>query len=229
MYSNFKEQAIQYVKQAVHEDNAKAFPFIHERFGILHFRTHLKIREAITLKFTEYLRSPEEIGALIDDAGAGPAANGGDTATKTKDGEGDGEDPEQAKLRTGLNSAIAIRRRFDKLIYIPLPDLKARLHMFKLQRDAPNNKNESDFESLACKTEGFSGSDIAVKDALFESVCKTQDAMFFVKTNEDLWVPCGPKQPGAVRSQELAEKRPTVSKSDLEVHETFTKEFGEEG
>lgn len=27
----------------------------------------------------------------------------------------------------------------------------------------------------------------------------------------------------------LARQRPTVSKSDLEVHERFTKEFGEEG
>lgn len=27
----------------------------------------------------------------------------------------------------------AVRRRFDKRIYIPLPDLKARQHMFKVQ------------------------------------------------------------------------------------------------
>ena len=35
---------------------------------------------------------------------------------------------------------------------------------------------------------------------------KTQDAMFFIKTQEGLWVPCGPKQPGAVQitMQELA-------------------------
>ena len=28
----------------------------------------------------------------------------------------------------------AVRRRFDKRIYIPLPDLKARQHMFKVSR-----------------------------------------------------------------------------------------------
>ncbi|KAL3530406.1 hypothetical protein ACH5RR_009728 [Cinchona calisaya] len=432
MYSNFKEQAIEYVRQAVQEDNAgnyaKAFPLYMN--ALEYFRTHLKyeknpkIREAITQKFTEYLRRAEEIRAVLDEGGgAGPAANG-DAAVatrpkgKSKDEGGDGEDPEQAKLRAGLNSAIirekpnvkwsdvaglesakqalqeavilpvkfpqfftgkrqpwrafllygppgtgksylakavateadstffsvsssdlvskwmgeseklvsnlfqmardsapsiifvdeidslcgqrgegneseasrriktellvqmqgvghndekvlvlaatntpyaldqAIRRRFDKRIYIPLPDLKARQHMFKVHLgDTPHNLMESDFEDLARKTEGFSGSDISVcvKDVLFEPVRKTQDAMFFVKTPNGLWMPCGPKQPGAVQitmqelagqglaakiipppiskidfDKVLARQRPTVSKSDLEVHERFTKEFGEE-
>ncbi|XP_050242833.1 V-type proton ATPase subunit C-like isoform X2 [Quercus robur] len=45
-----------------------------------------------------------------------------------------------------------------------------------------------------------------VKDVLFEPVRKTQDAMFFYKNSNDMWVPCGPKQPGAVEitMQELA-------------------------
>ncbi|KAG5577986.1 hypothetical protein H5410_058120 [Solanum commersonii] len=432
MYSNFKEQAIDYVRQAVQEDNsgnyAKAFPLYMN--ALEYFKTHLKyeknpkIKEAITQKFTEYLRRAEEIRAVLDEGGSGPGPNGGDAAviakpkTKPKDGE-DGEDPEQSKLRAGLNSAIvrekpnvkwndvaglesakqalqeavilpvkfpqfftgkrrpwrafllygppgtgksylakavateaestfysvsssdlvskwmgeseklvsnlfqmaresapsiifvdeidslcgqrgegneseasrriktellvqmqgvghnddkvlvlaatntpyaldqAIRRRFDKRIYIPLPDLKARQHMFKVHLgDTPHNLSESDFEDLARKTEGFSGSDVSVcvKDVLFEPVRKTQDAVFFTQTSNDTWIPCGPKQRGAVQTtmQELAAKglasqiipppitktdfdkvlarqRPTVSKSDLEVHDRFTKEFGEEG
>ncbi|KAH1108969.1 hypothetical protein J1N35_012737 [Gossypium stocksii] len=438
MYSNFKEQAIEYVKQAVHEDNegnySKAFPLYMN--ALEYFKTHLKyeknpkIREAITQRFTEYLRRAEEIRAVLDEGGPGPASNG-DAAVATRPkskpknggggGEGGdgGEDPDQAKLRSGLNSAIirekpnvkwndvaglesakqalqeavilpvkfpqfftgkrrpwrafllygppgtgksylakavateadstffsisssdlvskwmgeseklvsnlfqmardsapsiifideidslcgqrgegneseasrriktellvqmqgvghtdqkvlvlaatntpyaldqAIRRRFDKRIYIPLPDLKARQHMFKVHLgDTPHNLTESDFENLARRTEGFSGSDVSVcvKDVLFEPVRKTQDAMFFYKTPEDMWMPCGPRQPSAVQitMQELAAKghaaqilpppisrsdfdkvlarqRPTVSKGDLEVHERFTKEFGEEG
>ncbi|KAL0390639.1 UNVERIFIED_CONTAM: protein SUPPRESSOR OF K(+) TRANSPORT GROWTH DEFECT 1 [Sesamum calycinum] len=420
MYSNFKEQAIEYVRQAVAEDNAgnyaKAFPLYMN--ALEYFKTHLKyeknpkIKEAITQKFTEYLRRAEEIRAVLDEGGSGPTSNG-DAAvatrpkTKPKDGN-DGEDGDKEKLRAGLNSAIirekpnvkwndvaglesakqalqeavilpvkfpqfftersylvivmigsmflqkrqetpvegfllygppgtgksylakavateadstffsspsiifideidslcgqrgegneseasrriktellvqmqgvghnddkvlvlaatntpysldqAIRRRFDKRIYIPLPDLKARQHMFKVHLgDTPHNLTESDFEVLARRTEGFSGSDISVcvKDVLFEPVRKTQDAMFFVKTSNGMWMPCGPKQPGAVQTtmQELAaqglaakiipppisrtdfdkvlaRQRPTVSKADLEVHERFTKEFGEEG
>ncbi|KAJ6692975.1 AAA-TYPE ATPASE FAMILY PROTEIN [Salix purpurea] len=430
MYSNFKEQAIEYVKQAVQEDNAgnysKAFPLYMN--ALEYFKTHLKyeknpkIREAITQKFTEYLRRAEEIRTVLDEGGPGPNSNG-DAAvatrpkTKPKDGE-DGDDPEKDKLRSGLNSAIvrekpnvkwndvaglesakqalqeavilpvkfpqfftgkrrpwrafllygppgtgksylakavateadstffsisssdlvskwmgeseklvsnlfqmaresapsiifvdeidslcgqrgegneseasrriktellvqmqgvgtndqkvlvlaatntpyaldqAIRRRFDKRIYIPLPDLKARQHIFKVHLgDTPHNLTESDFESLARRTEGFSGSDISVcvKDVLFEPVRKTQDAMFFIHASNDMWIPCGPKHPGAVQismqdlaAQGLAEKilpppimktdfdkvlarqKPTVSKTDLDVHERFTKEFGEE-
>lgn len=162
-----------------------------------------------------------------------------------------------AATNTPYSLDQAIRRRFDKRIYIPLPDLKARQHMFKVHLgDTPHNLTESDFELLARKTEGFSGSDISVcvNEVLFEPVRKTQDAEFFIKTRDGLWVPCGPRQPGAIQTnmQELAaqglaskitpppisirdfdrvlwKQKPTVSKADLDVHERFTKEFGEEG
>ncbi|KAK4284221.1 hypothetical protein QN277_001081 [Acacia crassicarpa] len=118
--------------------------------------------------------------------------------------------------------------------------------MFKVHLgDTPHNLRESDFEHLARKTVGFSGSDISVcvKDILFEPVRKTQDAMYFFRSPEGMWIPCGPKQQGAVLFDKilpppiirtdfdkvLARQRPTVSKADLEVHERFTKEFGEEG
>ncbi|KAK4593218.1 hypothetical protein RGQ29_017381 [Quercus rubra] len=433
MYSNFKEHAIEYVKQAVQEDDAgnysKAFPLYMN--ALEYFRTHLKyeknpkIKEAITKKCMEYLKRAEEIRTILENGGSGPAPSGDATIasqpkTKSKGGVGkDAEDPEQAKLRAGLDSVIirekpnvkwsdvaglesakqalqeavilpvkfpqfftgkrkpwrafllygppgtgksylakavateadstffsvsssdlvskwmgeseklvsnlfqmardnapsiifideidslcgqrgegneseasrriktellvqmqgvgsddqkvlvlaatntpyaldqAIRRRFDKRIYIPLPDLKARQHMFKVHLgDTPHNLTESDFEHLAHKTEGFSGSDIAVcvKDVLFEPVRETRDAKFFKKNSSDMWVPCEPTERGAVQvtlqeldaqglaskiqpppitradfDKVLARQKPTVSKADLEVHERFTEEFGEEG
>lgn len=435
MYSNFKEQAIVYVKQAVEEDTAgnyaKAFTLYMN--ALEYFKTHLKyeknpkLKEAITQKFTDYLRRAEEIRAVLEDGGGGkPSSNGGDTGVATrpksnkKNGDGDGgDDSEQSKLRSGLNSAIirekpnvkwndvaglqsakqalqeavilpvkfpqffvgkrrpwrafllygppgtgksylakavateadstffsisssdlvskwmgeseklvsnlfqmaresapsiifideidslvgqrgegneseasrriktellvqmqgvgnhdekvlvlaatntpysldqAIRRRFDKRIYIPLPDVKARQHMFKVHLgDTPHNLTDRDFEQLGYRTEGFSGSDIAVcvNEVLFEPVRKTQDAMFFIKTSDDTWVPCGPRHPGAIEitmqdlatqgqaekilpppisrtdfDKVLARQKPTVSKSDLELHDRFTREFGEEG
>ncbi|CAM6039257.1 unnamed protein product [Sphagnum compactum] len=435
MYSNFKEQAIDFVRQAVAEDNAgnyaKAFPLYMN--ALEYFKTHLKyeknpkIKEAITQKFTEYLRRAEEIRAVLDEGGSqGPTGNGDAMVAnrKMKPGAKDGgdEDPEKTHLRSGLNSAIirekpnvkwadvaglesakqalqeavilpvkfpqfftgkrrpwrafllygppgtgksylakavateadstffsisssdlvskwmgeseklvanlfqmaresapsiifideidslcgtrgegneseasrriktellvqmqgvgtqdtkvlvlaatntpysldqAVRRRFDKRIYIPLPELKARQHMFKVHLgDTPNNLSERDFEDLARKTEGFSGSDISVcvKDVLFEPVRKTQDAMHFkeVRTEQgEMWMPCGPREPNAIQTtmvdlaseglaakilpppitksdfeKILAKQKPTVSKSDLEIQERFTREFGEEG
>jgi vacuolar protein-sorting-associated protein 4 len=49
----------------------------------------------------------------------------------------------------------AVRRRFQKKIYISLPDEEARYAMFKLHiGDTPNNLNEDDYRELASMTEG---------------------------------------------------------------------------
>ncbi|CAI5965154.1 unnamed protein product [Closterium sp. NIES-64] len=165
-----------------------------------------------------------------------------------------------AATNTPYSLDQAVRRRFDKRIYIPLPDVKARQHMFKVHLgDTPYSLSEKDFEELAQKTDGFSGSDISVcvKDVLFEPVRKTQDAMHFKKVPKDgdvCYMPCGPREPGAIQTtmeelaaQGLGEKivpppimksdfdkvlsrqKPTVSKDDLKIQEKFTEEFGEEG
>ncbi|KAI3831042.1 hypothetical protein MKX03_011649 [Papaver bracteatum] len=89
--------------------------------------------------------------------------------------QGVGNNDEKVLVLAATNTPYSldqsIRRRFDKRIYIPLPDLKARQHMFKVHLgDNPHNLTERDFEVLARKTDGFSGSDIAVavKDVMFK-------------------------------------------------------------
>merc|ERR1712212_1146914 len=64
-----------------------------------------------------------------------------------------------------------IRRRFEKRIYIDLPEEHARTHMFKLNMgDTPHNISEEDFRDLGRRTDGYSGSDISivVRDALMQ-------------------------------------------------------------
>ena len=57
----------------------------------------------------------------------------------------------------------AIRRRFEKRIYIPLPDPMARMAQFKIRLGkTPNNLTEQDYVDLGHATEGYSGSDITV-------------------------------------------------------------------
>lgn len=76
----------------------------------------------------------------------------------------------------------AIRRRFDKRIYIALPDAASRGKMFKIHLgDTPHNLTEEDFRGLGQRTEGFSGSDVnqVVKDTLMQPVRKVQDATHF--------------------------------------------------
>jgi len=79
----------------------------------------------------------------------------------------------------------ALRRRFTKRVYIPLPEKGARKQIFRVHvGDTHNVLNDKDYEILAQKTEGFSGSDISaiVQDALMEPVRTMQAATHFKKT-----------------------------------------------
>ncbi|XP_027365920.1 protein SUPPRESSOR OF K(+) TRANSPORT GROWTH DEFECT 1-like isoform X3 [Abrus precatorius] len=121
MYCNFKEHAAEYVKQAVHEDDAgnykKAFTLYMNALEYLRahlkYEKHPKIKEAITQKFAQYLRRAEEISAILDAGGSEANVNrdaaAGSVRPKTdtsKGGQKDKEDPEIAKLKAGLDSVI---------------------------------------------------------------------------------------------------------------------------
>uniref|UniRef100_T1IYH1 vesicle-fusing ATPase n=1 Tax=Strigamia maritima TaxID=126957 RepID=T1IYH1_STRMM len=96
----------------------------------------------------------------------------------------------------------AIRRRFEKRIYIPLPEEPSRTQMFKLHLGStPHNLREDDFKILGKKPKGkinfsqlnliylttfilfarYSGADISivVRDALMQPVRKVQTATHF--------------------------------------------------
>ncbi|XP_071343043.1 vacuolar protein sorting-associated protein 4B-like [Trachinotus anak] len=106
----------------------------------------------------------------------------------------------------------AIRRRFEKRIYIPLPEEHARSFMFKLHLGStPHSLTEADFATLGTKTEGYSGADISiiVRDALMQPVRRVQSATHFKKVRgsswnnpgvvvEDLLTPCSPGDPNAI-------------------------------
>uniref|UniRef100_A0A8C6TR84 Vacuolar protein sorting 4 homolog B n=1 Tax=Neogobius melanostomus TaxID=47308 RepID=A0A8C6TR84_9GOBI len=106
----------------------------------------------------------------------------------------------------------AIRRRFEKRIYIPLPEVLARSFMFKLHLGSTaNSLTDEDFVTLGKKTEGYSGADISiiVRDALMQPVRKVQTATHFKRVRgntfnnpdvmvEDLLTPCSPGDPNAI-------------------------------
>lgn len=86
----------------------------------------------------------------------------------------------------------AIRRRFEKRVYIPLPDKDSRSLMVKLNLgDTPNDLTEEDYDKLGKITEGASGSDIKilVKEALMQPLRTCQKAQQFLPMG-DFLVPC---------------------------------------
>ncbi|GJQ14746.1 hypothetical protein GpartN1_g6537.t1 [Galdieria partita] len=77
-----------------------------------------------------------------------------------------------------LDPAITRPGRLDQLIYIPLPDHKSRVQIFKAALRKSPVSPEVDFEALAAATAGFSGADIteicqrACKLAIREAIQK---------------------------------------------------------
>lgn len=106
----------------------------------------------------------------------------------------------------------AIRRRFEKRIYIPLPEEQARAVMFKLHLGSTAHcLSDDDFKKLAAATEGYSGADISiiVRDSLMQPVRQVQTATHFKKVRgpspkdpsvivDDLLTPCSPGDPDAI-------------------------------
>ncbi|KAI8640030.1 skd1 protein [Parasitella parasitica] len=105
----------------------------------------------------------------------------------------------------------AIRRRFEKRIYIPLPEVHARATIFQLNvGSTPCTLTQADYRNLAEMTEGYSGSDIAtlVRDALMQPIRKVQMATHFrwveapSRTDSNqanrYLTPCSPGAPNAL-------------------------------
>jgi len=106
----------------------------------------------------------------------------------------------------------AIRRRFEKRIYIGLPESGARSRMVQIHLGGtPNVITDKDLRELGEKTEFYSGSDISVvvRDAMMQPVRAVQSATHFKKVSgpspndpkiiiNDLLTPCSPGDPDAI-------------------------------
>jgi vacuolar protein-sorting-associated protein 4 len=153
----------------------------------------------------------------------------------------------------------AIRRRFEKRVYIPLPDPAARATMFRIHvGTTPHSLTDADFMRLGRDSEGFSGSDISVcvREALYAPVRMCQDATHFKKVqdakgqHEFVYTPCSPGDPAALEMTlydipgdqllppplqlrhfvlAVQNTKPSVAPEDLARQEEWTQQFGMEG
>lgn len=144
----------------------------------------------------------------------------------------------------------AFRRRFEKRIYIHLPDPQARAGMFRLKiQGVPNTLTEDDFMTLADASDLYSGSDIKTvsKEALFMPIRKCQNAVKFKKVENDFYTPCAPSDPQGIEMdmyaipdgklkeppvciddymKALTRIKPSVCLEDLAKYDDFTSKFG---
>jgi len=144
----------------------------------------------------------------------------------------------------------AVRRRFERRVYIPLPDEGARRELLRIHLgETPHSLAPSDLDRLASRTMGLSGADVSVlvRDALLEPVRALQAATHFRQGADGRWSPCDARARGAqpmqllqvpagalatpdVRAADfdgpLKSVRPSVGRDDLRRHEEFRREYG---
>jgi len=135
-----------------------------------------------------------------------------------------------------LDPAIMRPGRLDQLVYIPLPDRKSRIQIFKATlRKSPLSK-EIDLETLAKATSGFSGADIteicqrACKFAIRESIYKDIEIQKqFEEENQDaLKISITDPVPEITKEhflEAMKYARRSVSDADIRKYEMFAQKL----
>lgn len=150
----------------------------------------------------------------------------------------------------------AMRRRFEKRIMIPLPDVEARLALLKNRmKNETHTLTDADFLSLAQRSDFYSGSDLSalIKNACYEPLRRFQGATHFRQgtiNGKSGWIACAPHEPGAtpmsagqLKSDQilkgqvdmeafekaLLNTKPTVGPNELVKFDEWTKQFGMDG
>jgi vacuolar protein-sorting-associated protein 4 len=149
----------------------------------------------------------------------------------------------------------ALRRRFEKRIFVPLPGLSARAQILAKHLGPPGVDHQlsaSDVVQIAKKTKGYSGADLASlsNEILLRPVRMCLNATHFAKTWDGSLVPCSKNVPSAIAvrmldknfdakslwvplatwadAQTAYEKsKPSVSARDVDGLVQFAKQFGE--
>ncbi len=111
-----------------------------------------------------------------------------------------------------LDPALLRPGRFDRLIYVPPPDYKARIEIFKVHTRKMPLAPDVNLEELARKTEGYSGADI-------EAVCR--EAALIALREEFKVKPVEMKH----FLEALKVVSPSLSREDVELYEKLAKEI----
>jgi transitional endoplasmic reticulum ATPase len=121
-----------------------------------------------------------------------------------------------------LDPALLRPGRFDKLIYVPPPDLKARIEIFKVHTRKTPLEEDVNLEELARLTEGYTGADIA-------AVCR-EATMIALR---EVYTTTGSLQVVKVSGRHFLEALsripPSLSKADIDMYERLAREIKKMG
>jgi vacuolar protein-sorting-associated protein 4 len=117
----------------------------------------------------------------------------------------------------------AFRRRFERRIFVPIPDLEARAKVFEINSKGIELAPDVNFMDLAEKTDGYSGSDIAniCREAIFAPVRELDSSGALSDPN------VGAR---AVNQEDyliaLKNVRSSIGRNELEKFDEWEKEYG---
>ncbi|NHI93152.1 MAG: AAA family ATPase [Candidatus Lokiarchaeota archaeon] len=171
----------------------------------------------------------DEVDSLTTTRGGSSGEGGGERRIKTQllqeiDGVASGE----ARLvvlgatNTPWEIDAAMRRRFEKRIYIGLPELEARIALFKIHTKGVELDSSVNFKELANLTEGYSGSDISM--LCRESIMNPVRELDVLGNIEEIEKTRAVFKEDFLGSIELV--KPTVSKNELKKYTDWADEFG---
>ena len=164
----------------------------------------------------------------------------------TEENEGDknnnkkGDEPPKNKIVTVVGATNrpwdlddALRRRFEKRIYIPLPNVDGRRQLFELNLKKVAVDNNVDYDKLIKATDGYSGADIAnvCREAALMPLRKAlkankgreiEDLVDDRNFRTEIEKAIGMEDLNAA----IENISKSVSKKDLETYDQWTKEFG---
>ncbi|NVM03809.1 MAG: ATP-binding protein [Candidatus Helarchaeota archaeon] len=116
----------------------------------------------------------------------------------------------------------AFRRRFEKRIYVGMPEYEARVVIFKLHTQGVEMNIDVNFEKLAKQTEKFSGSDIALicRESIMKPIRELDISGNLIET----------ENPRPVRQKDFIETleyiKSSVAKDELNKYIEWGNEFG---
>ncbi len=125
-----------------------------------------------------------------------------------------------------IDSALLRPGRFDRLLYVPPPDLEARKQIFKIRTKKTPMADDVKIDDMALRTEGYTGADIgsvcntAVMLAVRELIGKTKDPEDAKKKAKDVKVSRG-------HFDEALQKIKPISSRELRMYERFSQQFSE--
>ena len=166
--------------------------------------------------------------------------NGEDNNKNNNNNNKKGEEPPKNKIVTVVGATNrpwdlddALRRRFEKRIYIPLPNVDGRRQLFELNLKKVAVDSNLDYDKLIKATDGYSGADISnvCREAALMPLRKAlkankgreiEDLVDDRNFRNEIEKAIGMEDLNAA----IENISKSVSKKDLETYDQWTKEFG---